>query len=137
MTGNAHWRDAISAAEALTEADRRTLQLLVRLPLIWEGAIESLLHLRGGASVYRCLARLRKMGLVDEMRPALRAGRNPGLLYLTDLGIATVAVDRHLDSEHFARRARLRGGDLLARIPGLPHVLAAYQLLVALASASP
>lgn len=137
MTGNAQWRDATSAAEALTDADRRILQPLVRLPLIWEGAIERLLDLRGGASVYRCLARLREMGLVDEIRPALRAGRNPGLLYLTDLGIATVAVDRHLDSEHLARRARLRGTDLLARVPGVPHLLAAYQLLVALASARP
>ncbi|MCC6178360.1 MAG: replication-relaxation family protein, partial [Chloroflexi bacterium] len=137
MTGNAHWRDATSAAGALTEADRRTLRLLVRLPLIWEGAIERLLDLRGGASVYRCLARLRERGLVDEIRPALRAGRNPGLLHLTDLGIAVVAIDQELDLEHLTRRARLRGVDLLARVPGLPHVLATYQLLVALASARP
>src|SRR4051794_33565681 len=104
MTGNSHWRDATSAAEALTEADRRTLQLLVRLPLIWEGALERLLDLRGGASVYRCLARLREQQLVDEIRPALRSGRNPGLIYLTDLGIAAVAADQKWDPDHLARR---------------------------------
>src|SRR3954447_6532809 len=114
MTGNARWRDAASVAEALTEADRHTLQLLVRLPLIWEGAIERLLDLRGGASVYRCLTRLRERQLVDELRPALRAGRNPGLLHLTDLGIATAAIDQDWDPDRLARRARLRGADLLA-----------------------
>jgi hypothetical protein len=89
--------------------------------------------LRGGASVYRRLVRLREAGLIDEIHPALRVGRNPGLLYLTDLGIATVAVDRQLEPVHLARRTRLCGPDLLALLPGLPHLLATYQLLVALA----
>lgn len=137
MTGVTRWRDAQSAAEALTEADRRTLRLLVWLPLIWEGAIERMLDHRGGASVYRCLARLRERQLIGELRPALRAGRNPGLLHLTDLGIATVALDQDWDPDRLARRARLRGADLLDRVPGLPHVLAAYQVLVALAAARP
>ena len=53
---------------------------LMHLPLLWEGAIESLSGVRAGAPVYRCLARLREAGLVGEICPSLRAGRNPGLL---------------------------------------------------------
>ena len=133
MIEHPRWRDAEAAANRLTESDRRALLLLVRLPLIWEAAIERLYGLSGGASVYRCLARLRTMGLITEMRPALRPVRNPGLFHLTDLGIATVAVDRQVDPEYLARRTRLRGTDLLARLACLPHVLALYDLLAALA----
>ena len=133
MIEHPRWRDAEAAANRLTESDRRAILLLVRLPLIWEAAIERLYGLSGGASVYRCLARLRTMGLITEMRPALRPVRNPGLFHLTDLGIATVAVDRQVDPEYVARRARLRGTDLLDRLAGLPHVLALYDLLAALA----
>jgi len=133
MIEHPRWRDAEAAANRLTESDRRALLLLVRLPLIWEAAIERLYGLSGGASVYRCLARLRTMGLITEMRPALRPVRNPGLFHLTDLGIATVAVDRQVDPEYLARRTRLRGTDLLARLACLPHVLAVYDLLAALA----
>lgn len=133
MIEHPRWRDAEAAASRLTESDRRALLLLVRLPLIWEAAIERLYGLRGGASVYRCLARLRTMGLIAEMRPALRPVRNPGLFHLTDLGIATVALDQQVDPEYLARRARLRGADLLGRLARLPHVLAVYDLLAALA----
>ena len=133
MNGHPRWRDVEAAAGRLTESDRRALLLLVHLPLIWEAAIERLYGLRGGASVYRCLARLHTMGLVDEMRVALRARRNPGLLYLTDFGIATVAADQRVDPNVLARRARLRGTDLADRLPGLPQLLALYDLLASVA----
>ena len=103
MTGQHRWRDAELAASRLTESDRRALLLLVHLPLIWEAAMERLFGLRGGASVYRGLARLREMGLVSEIRPGLRARRNPGLLYLTDFGLATVAVDQRVAPNELAR----------------------------------
>ena len=135
MNGHPRWRDVEAAASRLTEGDRRALLLLVHLPLIWEAAIERLYGLRGGASVYRCLARLRAMGLVGEMRVALRARRNPGLLYLTDFGIATVAADQRVDPNVLARQARLRGTDLADRLPGLPQLLALYDLLASVAVA--
>ena len=135
MTVRTRWRDAMAAADRLTEGDRRTLHQLTHLPLLWEGAIEQLSGARAGAPTYRRLARLRDMGLVGEVHPALRAGKNPGLLYLTDLGIATLAIDRRVEAAHLARRARLRGPDLLDRLLTLPHLLAAYQLLAALAGA--
>jgi hypothetical protein len=135
MIGTLSWRDVEAAANSLTDSDRRTLLLLVRLPLIWEAAIERLYGLRGGASVYRTLARLRAMGLVGEMRVALRARRNPGLLHLTDLGIAAVAVDQRVDPNELARQGRLSGTDLVNRIPGLPQLLGLYDLLVSVAAA--
>src|SRR5690348_15799238 len=135
MTGRAHWRDAEAAAEHITDSDRRALLLLARLPFLWEGAIERLYGLRGDTSVYRCLARLRAMGLIDKIRPVLRAERNPGLFYLTDLGIAAIAVDQQVDPRQLVDGSRLRGADLLARMPGLAHLLATYQLLAALAAA--
>jgi hypothetical protein len=133
VNGHSRWREVEAVASRLTEGDRRTLLLLVHLPLIWEAAIERLLGLRGGASVYRCLARLRSMGLVDEMRVALRARRNPGLLHLTDLGLATVATDQRVDPNVLARRARLGATELAERLPGLPQLLALYDLLASLA----
>ncbi|HEU4927323.1 MAG TPA: replication-relaxation family protein, partial [Vicinamibacterales bacterium] len=133
MTGRLTWRDAEAAAERLTPGDRRTLQLLARLPLIWEYAIEQLCGLQGDTSVYRGLIRLRALGLIAEVRPALHAGRNAGLHYLTDLGIATVAVDRQVDPAYLAWHARLRGLDLRRRLLRLLHLLALYQMLAALA----
>jgi hypothetical protein len=124
-------------ADRLTESDRRALLLLARMPLLWEYAIEQLLGLRGDTSVYRCLARLRAMGLINEMRPALRAGRNPGLFHLTDLGVATIALDQVIDPAHLARRGRLRGADLRGRLRRIDHLVGLYQLLGALASARP
>ena len=136
MIGRVRWRDAEAAADRLTESDRRTLGLLIHLPLLWEGAIERLSGARAGTPVYRCLARLRETGLVGEIHPALRAGRNPGLLYPTDLGIATHAIDRQVDPAHLARQARLRGPDLEDRVLALPHLLAAYQILATVAGAA-
>ena len=133
MTGRARWRDAVAAADRLTEGDRRTLRLLTHsAPL---GGCHRAVVRAGPASVYRCLARLREAGLVGEIHPALRA-EEPGLLYLTDLGIATLAVGRRIDAAHLARRARLRGPDLQDRVLALPHLLAAYQLLAAVAGAA-
>jgi hypothetical protein len=131
------WRDAEAAAERLTESDRRTLLLLSRLPLLWEYAIEQLYGLSGDTSVYRCLARLRGLGLIDQVHPALHAGRNAGLAYLTDLGLASIAVDQQIDPAHLARQERLRGPDLRGRLLRLPHLIARYQLLAAIAAAGP
>src|SRR5438093_3665995 len=130
------WRDAEAAARALRErsADRRTLLLLARLPLVGEPVLQRLANLRGGASVYRSLGRLASAGLVAGMRPPIQSGHAPQLWYLTDLGLAVVALDQGVEPEPLARRNRLRGDDLLALAPGLLHLLATYELLAALAA---
>ncbi|MGE3599182.1 MAG: replication-relaxation family protein, partial [Dehalococcoidia bacterium] len=139
MTTRRHWSDAAAAVTRLARhpADRRTLLLLARLPLAPERVIEQLAGLRGGASVYRCLSRLVETGLIATIRPPLHAGHVARLWYLTDLGLATVALDQRVAVEHLARRNRLRDADLLALLPGLPQLLATYDLLAALAASRP
>src|SRR4051794_34367812 len=134
-----HWRDAEAAARALADrtADRRTLLLLARLPLVGETLLERLAGLRGGASVYRSLARLAADGLAAAVRPPVQPGQASQRWYLTDLGLAVVALDQRVEPEPLARRNRLRGDDLLALAPGLPHLLATYDLLAALVTSRP
>ena len=90
------WGDAARCLDLLRQhpADRRNLLLLARLPLAPHRLLQRLEGLAGGASVYRSLARLRESGLVAEWRIPLRHGSTPSLSFLTDLGIATVALDQ-------------------------------------------
>ncbi|MCC7370441.1 MAG: replication-relaxation family protein [Chloroflexi bacterium] len=131
------WRDAERAAAGLTQAERDTLTTLIRVPFATVTLLEQLGGLCGGAAVYRRLARLRAAGLVGEVRPLIQPRYSPALLYITDLGLATVAVGDRRDPVEIARRFRARGSDLLGRLPGLPTLLASYHLLGALARAGP
>src|SRR6185437_12411548 len=92
MNGQPLWQDAVAALDRLRTADRRRLLLLTRLPLLWADIIAQLDGLRGPASVYRSLDRLERAELVEAVRPPLRAGPSPRLYYLTDLGLAVVAL---------------------------------------------
>src|SRR5206468_1312296 len=76
-------------------------------------------------------------GLIGALLPPSRAGHAPRLWHLTDFGLAALALDQGADPVDLATRNRLRGRDLLARLPGLPHLLACYELLGALAAAGP
>ena len=133
------WRDAEAAARTLKKrpAERRTLLLLARLPLLPEVVLERLVGLRGGTSVYRTLRHLADNGLIAALRPPVQPGHGPSLWHLTDLGLATIAIDQGVDPEHLARHNHLQGADLLGLQPGLPQVLAAYELLGALAASRP
>ena len=139
QTSRRHWGDAEAAVGALRRraGDRRSLLLLASLPLLDEPVLRRLAGLRGGAAVYRGLRRLAHDGLVATIQPPRRPGHSPRLWYLTDLGLAAVALDQGIEPEPFARRKRLRGNDLLALLPGLPPLLAAYDLLGALAASRP
>jgi hypothetical protein len=110
---------------------------LVGVPLAPVKLLEQLGGLFGGAAVYRRMARLRTMGLVAVLRPPIQPRYSPGLLYLTDLGLGTIAVSYQINVTNLARRYRLRRSDLLSRLPGLPTLLASYRLLGALAMAGP
>jgi hypothetical protein len=131
------WRDVERAAARITQAERDTLTTLVRVPLATVTLLEQLGGLCGGAAVYRRLARLRAAGLVAEIRPLMQPRYSPALLYVTDLGLATVAVCDRRDPVDVARRFRVRGEDLLGRLPDVPTLLASYRLLGALVMAGP
>jgi hypothetical protein len=137
--GGPRWAEAAAAAAELRArpGDRRTLLLLARLPLLPERVLERLAGARGGASLYRGLRRLAGTGLVGAARPGAPPGHAGRLYYLTDLGLAAVALDRGVALAHLARRNRLGGADLLALLPGLPQLLAGYELLAALAAGGP
>jgi len=131
------WRGAEQAAVQLTSSELGTLVTLVGVPLAPVMLLEQLGGLCGGAAVYRRVARLRAMGLVAVLRPPIQPRYSPGLFYLTDLGLATVAVSYQKDLTALVRRFRLRRSDLLGRLPGLPTLLASYRLLGSLAMAGP
>ncbi len=134
MTRRVSWRDAEAAAKSLSDADRRLLLLLVRLPFSSVKLLAQLNGLSGAASVYRTLNRLRETGAVGALQSPFRSGHSASLLYLTDLGLATLAVAEGVEPRGLARRARIRGQDLLDLFPGLPHLVACYELLGALAA---
>jgi hypothetical protein len=139
MSGQARWADAEQALAAVREhtGEWNTLLLLARLPLLPMTVLERLEGLNGPACVYRRLARLLDAGLVTGIRPPVRPGHNSRLLYLTDLGIATLALAHQIEPAWFARAQRLRGADLLALAPELPYLVACYELLGALADSGP
>ena len=128
-------RDAEGAASRLTAADRDTLWLLARLPLLWAGALAQLAGHTGPASSYRQLQRLRADGLVATLRPPQGAGSAPRLYYPTERGLAAAGAGLHLAA--LARHLRVTERDIAARLPGLPPLLAAYRLLATLAASRP
>lgn len=107
------WRDAERAAARLTQAERDALTTLIRVPLATVTLLEQLGGLCGGAALYRRLARLRAAGLVGEIRPLIQPRYSPGLLYVTDLGLAVAAASDRSDPVEVARRFRIRGSDLV------------------------
>jgi hypothetical protein len=123
------WRDAEQEAARLTAAERETLKLLIRLPFADVSLLEQIHGLRGGAAIYRRIARLRSAGLVGVLRPPIERGHSPGLFYVTDFGLATVAMAQQADPLDIARRFHVRGADLLGRLLILPLLQASYHLL--------
>src|SRR5690348_272332 len=93
-TTRPRWRDAAAAADRLREADRRVLRLLGRLPLLPVADLTWLCGAAGPAAVYRRLEGLGARGLAASVRPPLGPRRAPALWFLTDLGLAALALNR-------------------------------------------
>lgn len=139
MSARLRWTDAEQAVATLEghPSDGRLLPMLARFPLASAFLLEQLFDLRAGTAIYRSLARLRQAGLVGAIRPPLDPGCSPQRFYLTDLGLATLALDRQIDLHSMVRRLRLGGPDLLALLPSLPQLAALYELLGALIASGP
>lgn len=135
MSDHPIWRDAEYALASIQSkpADRDLLLLLTRLPLVDVWVLQQLTGLDGPASLYRRVSRLRETRLIGVIQPPIYPNHSPRLLYLTDLGLATVALDQQVDLRHLAARRHLRGHDLLALTPHLSQLLATYELLAGLA----
>src|SRR5690348_12742065 len=106
-----HWRDAAEAVEWLSDREgcAQILRLLARLPLLQVCVLQQLFGLRSGASVYRSVDRLKSRGLVATVQPPVYQTHSPRLLYLTDFGLATLALDQDAEPQNFVRRLHLRG----------------------------
>lgn len=136
MTDRLQWKDAECAVRWLEgrQSHLRTLSYVARFPFVHEYVIERLVGLSGGASIYRSLARLRDAGLLEAIKPPLYAGRSQDLYYVTDLGLAILALNLGVEVADLVRKLHLGGRHLLGLLPQLDQVVSAYDLLGALAA---
>ena len=136
MSERLHWRDAEEAAVWLRArpSDHRALLLLARLPLADAKVLEWLSGVRGGTVIYRSLTRLQNAGLIAHATVPAERGSSPQRFYLTDLGLATLAVVQSLEIGELARKYHLRCSDLVGLLPRLPQLAALYDMLGALAA---
>jgi len=139
MMGRHPWRDAEKAWGWLQNRPRchAVLYLLARLPFLDIRVLHQLAGQHGPAAMYCSVARLRTAGLISSIQPPVYAPTSPHLWYLTDLGLATLALDLECDPLHLAQRFHLRDTDLLKLVPTLRHLLDTYELLGALAASRP
>lgn len=139
MSERVHWSDAEEAAVWLRRrpSDRRALLLLARLPLADAKALEWLSGVRGGTTIYRSLTRLQDAGLIAHVTVPSETGSSPQRFYLTDRGLATLAVDQGVEIREIARKYRLRGSDLVGLLPRLPQLAGLYDMLGVLAASRP
>ena len=134
-----HWQDAEEARRWLRDRPRCTavLYLLTRLPFLDIRILQRLAGQQGPAAMYCSVARLRNAGLIASIQPPVYAPNSPHLWYLTDLGLASLALGLACDPRHLAQRFHLRGADLLKLVPTLRHLLDTYELLGALVASRP
>ncbi len=134
-----HWHDAEEAQKWLQNRPRchAVLYLLACLPFIDIRILHQLAGQHGSAAMYCSVARLRKAGLISSIQPPVYAPNSPRLWYLTDLGLATLALDLECDPLHLAQQFHLRAADLLKLVPTLRHLLDTYEILGALAASRP
>jgi len=135
MSDRPRWQHALNAAQEIEprQRDRWLLLTLAQLPFLCEEVLEQLAGVRS-RGLYRTVGRLLKSGLVAAIAPPLKAGHSPRLLYLTDLGVAALAVLRQVEPEPLARHMRITRGHLVRLIPRLPALQDTYQLLGAVAA---
>jgi hypothetical protein len=134
MSETWRWRDAIAATAHLQthETERQVLLLVLQLPFLDASLAARLIGRKSRTAVYRSLAILQSTGLLAAIRPPLQSGHSPSLFYLTDLGLATLALDRDCEPVDLAGHNGVRRVDLRRLLLGLPYLRATYAMLGAL-----
>lgn len=135
-TERPNWH-GVHRAVKLLEGDRFLLPLLLRLPFLWPAAMRQLPGVDTPTSIYRRLERRESASLVTKIQPPFKRGHSPHLYYRVDVGLAVVGLHLERDHVQLAQQFRLRRADLLTCFPGLPHLLAIYELLVHLTTSQP
>src|SRR5581483_9645601 len=130
------WAHALTAAQELQdrERDQWVLWTLARLPFLSEEVLEQLAGVKR-RSLHSIVLRLVSISVLDSIAPPLCPGHSPRLFYLTDLGIATLAVMHDVEPEPLARRLRINHAGLVRLIPKLPSLQDIHRLLGAIAGA--
>ena len=133
------WRDAEDTCTWLQDRAQPhyLLSLLMHLPFADALLLARLDGLEQETAVYHHLNLLHRAGLIAATRIPLGPGSSPHRFHLTDLGLATLALDSGCEPSALARRFHLRRADLFALLPGLPQLTAAYEVLGALAASQP
>lgn len=129
------WGTARQIEDMLSGAECEVLEYIARLPLISVALLRFVIGFADAADIYHRLQRLRSHHLVGLVQPGLEPGHNARLLYLTDLGLAVLALFWEVEPAEMVRDLRLDTHDLLARLADLPYLLASYQMLAGLADA--
>ena len=107
MTASMTWADAEAALKGLTPCELEALRQIARLPFIHVQALAQLGGLGDrSSSVGRSVRRLTDRGLIAHVQPAITAGPI-ALHYVTDRGLATLAVDWDVEVEDLARKLRI------------------------------
>ena len=127
------WRAVGHAAASLEARDAELLDLVAWLPLVPTAHLVPFSP-DGPRAVDRCVARLRRSGLVAAVAgPSDGVGRRRLLLLPTNLGLAVLAWRRGVEPGSLARARDLHRAALRAVIAELPALLASYALLALLA----
>ncbi len=131
------WMQAIAESrERLTQEDVQLLRALLRYPF---SRAEDVAIARDSsvATVYRHLALLHSLGLVERVIPGV-LGRATGSLYhLSNLGLHVLAVYEQADPEMLARSWQTHERGLLRLLPRLAHLVTLQNCINGLVAHAP
>jgi len=130
MADTPTWRSAAREAARVCAADEEALELIGQLPLVPIGQLVPLSGGRSERTVYACVARLTRRGLVSAIPGPADPGKpHQRLLLLSNLGLAVLAWRRNVDPAGLARFWRLGRTQLQVLVSQLPTLLSLYALL--------
>src|SRR5437660_773249 len=112
------WQDAFDTAERLETRvrDPWAVRTIAQLPFVSQAVLEQLAGI-GPGGLGRAATRLIESGLVATIAPSLAAAHDPRLFYLTDLGIATLAVRESVRPVALANRMGITHRHLVHLFP--------------------
>ncbi len=131
------WMQAIAdSRERLTQEDVQLLRALLRYPF---SRAEDVAIARDSsvATVYRHLALLHSLGLVERVIPAVLGTTTSSLYHLSNLGLHVLAVYEQADPEMLARSWQTHERGLLRLLPRLAHLVTLQDCINGLVAHAP
>src|SRR5260221_1907592 len=136
-TSARRWRQAIEdSRERLTQEDVHLLRALLRYPF---SRAEDVAIARDSsvATVYRHLALLHSLGLVERVIPGVLGTATGSLYHLSNLGLHVLAVYEQADPEMLARSWQTHERGLLRLLPRLAHLVTLQDCINGLVAHAP